>query len=163
MAKKKKAVAERNKFLVFIDDREHSRVALRLACKKAKTNGQRLMLLYVINPHQYNSLFAMGDVMKKERREDVEKLLQSMAEEAHAWCEDVPAIHIREGTPASEIIACIEEDVDISMLILSSTPAASAGGQKLLATLTAALDEKLHIPAMIVPAHLTDQQIEALG
>jgi nucleotide-binding universal stress UspA family protein len=152
----------RAKYLVFIDDNEHSRVALRYACRKARLKGQPVEMLFVINPTDYNSIFAVSDVMRKERREEVEKVLTKMAEEAKDWSGIIPSLNIREGSVAEEIVGCIEQDNDIGMLFISSDPAVASGGVKLLSSLLGQLDEKLHLPMLVVPAHLTDQQIEEL-
>lgn len=156
------ALKARAKYLVFIDDHEHSRVALRYACSKAKLKNQPVELLFVINPTDYNSIFAVSDVMRKERRAEVEKILSDMSKEAQEWSGIIPSINIREGSVAEEISACIAEQGDIGMLVMSSDPTKASGGAKLLGALISQLDEKLHVPMLVVPAHLTDQQIEEL-
>jgi hypothetical protein len=156
------STSTRTKFLVFIDDNEHSRVALRYACRKARLKGQPVEMLFVINPTDYNSIFAVSDVMRQERREEVEKILTKMSEEVQEWSGITPSLNIREGSVADEIVSCIAQDNGIGMLFISSDPAAASGGVKLVSSLLSQLDEKLHLPMLVVPAHLTDQQIEAL-
>ena len=156
-------ISSRSKFLVFMDESEYARVALRFACTRAKARGRPVEMLFIINPIEYNSIFAVSDVMKKDRRAEVEAKLTKFAEEAFAMSGITPSINIREGTPAEEIISCIAEDHAINMLVMCSAPAKASGGSKLLSTIVSEVDEKLHVPVMIVPAHLTDQQIQELN
>lgn len=154
-------IEDRSKLLVVVDDKEGCKTALRYACAKAKVKGQPVEMLYIINPAEFNSVFAMADVMRQQKHQEVEASLKKIAEHA-LNCEGVtPIISIREGQMAEEIIACIEQDYAINMLLLASDTAAEAN--KLLPALTAELDKRLHIPLLVIPSQLTDQQISELA
>ncbi len=150
-----------SKFLVCIDEQEHSRVALRFACYKAKSIGCQVEMLYVIDSSDFNNLFAVGDVMRAERMADAEKLLKRLAEDVHAWSGILPSLAIREGRISEEIIICAEGDNQVTMLVLGAAP---EGEKKsgILPIVVEAIGDKLHIPVLIVPGNLTDQQIQEL-
>jgi hypothetical protein len=163
MGNEEHSVSTRGKYLVFVDDQKYSEVVLKVACSKARAKNNPVELLFVINPSEYNSIFAVGDRMKKERREEVEAFLDTMAAKVKKQYDIIPSINIREGDTADEIISCIDEQHDISMLVMSSSPASASGGGKLLTSIISELDDTLHIPMMIVPPHLTTQQIQELS
>ncbi len=155
--------AIRSKFLVYVDESEDSITALRYACTKAKYRKRPVDILYVINPEDYNTIFSVAEVMKEEREKEAKALLRKLARMAEETSGVKPTTLLREGLALEEIIAQVEEDHDINMLIISSNPSAASGGSKLLTSLAAIADDPLHIPILIVPAHLTDQQIEELN
>lgn len=158
-----KRSASRAKFLVFVDESEHTETTVRFACKKARIKNRPVEMLFVINPGDYNSLLGVSDVMKHDRKKEVELLLKTLAEKAADYTGITPSIIIREGDAEEEIVKIIEGDEDINMLLISSHPSSSVGGTKLLANIAEKLDEKLHIPMMIIPAHLNNEQIVALN
>lgn len=156
-------ISHRAKFLVYVDESESARIAVRFACSKAKIKKRPVEMIFVIDPSDYNSLLAVGDVMKRDKRKEVEELLEEISKEAHEWSGITPSIHIEEGDAKEKLFKCIENDLDINMLIISSDPSASSGGTKLLGEIADAVDHRLHIPVMIVPAHLTDTEIQELN
>ena len=153
----------KSKFLVCVNEKEHSSTALRFACTKAKWRKNAVDMLYVIDPIDYNTVFSVGDKIKEDRRADAEKLLTKMAGEALEWSDINPTAIIREGRIAEEIIACIEADHDINLLVVGTAADGSSGKGGLLTQLTAEIGDKYHIPLLIVPGNLTDQQIEELN
>lgn len=162
-AKTKRTSSKKAKFLVFVDESESSRLAVKFACNKAKIKSRPVEMLFVIDPSDFNSLLAVGDVMKHDRYKEVEDLLKDFAKEAKESAGINPSINIQEGDAEAEIFKCIENDHDINMLIISSAPSEGSGGTKLLGDIAEELDERLHIPMMIVPAHLTDEEINELN
>ncbi len=155
--------SHRAKFLVYVDESKFAPSVVRFACSKAQIKKRPVEMLFVMDPSEYNSLLLGGDMMKRDRRKEAEAFLHDLATQAHEWSGIRPALRICEGDAEKEIIKCIEEDHDINMLIISSNPSSGSGGHKLIATIAERLDETLHIPMMIVPAHLTDEQIEELN
>ncbi|MCB2082413.1 MAG: universal stress protein [Rickettsiales bacterium] len=150
-----------NKFLVCIDEQDHSRVALRFACQKAKRVGCQVEMLYVIDTRDFNNLFAVSDVMRKERRSEAETLLRGLAEDVHTWSGILPSLAVREGMISDEILTCAEEDADVSLLVLGAAPEGERRSG-LLPVVVEAIGDKLSIPVLIVPGNLTDQQIAIL-
>ncbi|MFZ0693929.1 MAG: universal stress protein, partial [Alphaproteobacteria bacterium] len=73
----------------------------------------------------------------------------------------MPVLHIREGSRRDELLALIEEDPSISVLVLAASTKPSGPGP-LIAALTGKFINKVRVPVTIVPGNLTDAQIAAL-
>lgn len=150
------------KLLVCVADNEASRTALRLACLKAKKRGDSIDILTVIEPADFQSLRAVSEQIARERRDQAEKLLAAMADIAQKEAAIMPSLVLREGKIGEEIIAATMEDSDISMLVIGVYPE-SPTAMKLITWLSHRLGDSLLVPVLMVPGHLTDQQLEALA
>lgn len=150
-----------SKILVCVNDNPHSHVALRFACSKARKTNAKVDVLHIVDASNYQSAFAVGDVMRQEMLEEGEKVLQSFAEEAHQWAGVMPSLILREGRVGEEIARTIEQDSSINMLVIGIAPESSGRGS-ILPWLASQLGSKLLIPMTVVPGNLTEQQIKAL-
>ena len=142
-------IAGRVKYLVCVDGTAHSRVAVRFACLRAKN---------VIEPAEFQHWMAVEDVMKEERREETESLLQDLAAEVNEWAGVMPVLTVREGHIGEEILAAVEEDPEISFLVVGAAPPEVKRGS-LISWLAGQLAGRLRIPLVIVPGNLTDEQL----
>ena len=68
---------------------------------------------------------------------------------------------MREGKTADEILALIEENEDIAILVLAAAQSKEGPGP-LVSGLSASLGD-YPIPVAVVPGHLTDEEIDALA
>ncbi len=148
----------RTKFLVCVDGREESRKALTLACLQAKRRNGVVDILHVMPPADFQTLGAIADRMRAERREEAEMLLKILAEEVNKTTGITPSFVLREGEIAEEIVAAVTEDPEV---IAVAQPSATRG--KLIAWLASQLGNKLLVPLMLVPGNLTDQQLEEIS
>ncbi len=148
------------KYLVCVDSREESRVALRLACMKAAASGGSVDLLHVITPADFQTLGAIADRMREERRGEGEQLLKNLSEEANRYG-ITPSLLLREGAAGDEILAAAFEDPNINMIVIGIAQHGSGRGT-LAAWLAGQLGSKLFVPLLMVPGNLTDQQLQAL-
>lgn len=148
------------KYLVCVDNREESRVALRLACMKAVARGSRVGMLHVIPPGDFQTLGMVADRMREERHAEAEQLLTKLADEANTAFGIRPSIMLREGIIGDEILATALEDPDVNMIVIGIAQATGRG--TLAAWLAAQLGHKLFIPLLMVPGNLTDQQLQSL-
>ncbi len=149
------------KFLVCVDRRPQSRVAVRYACRRAKNTGGAVSLLHVIEPVEFQHWIAVEDVMEKERRGDAEQLLQDLSSEVNEWAGIVPEVVLREGDIGEEILAQVEEDPDIDVLVVGAA-APSDTGFSLITFLAGKLVGRLAIPLFIVPGNLSDERIVSM-
>jgi nucleotide-binding universal stress UspA family protein len=149
------------KFLVCVAENDASPMALRMACKRAKRRGDRVDILTVVQPMDFQPLFGMGDRMSDDKREQSEKLLQQLAGIAHEECGITPTLHLREGKLGEQIIAAVMEDSDVTMLVIGLMPGSSTG-TKLVGWLSERIGDELLVPMMLVPGNLTDQQLDTL-
>ena len=156
-----KTMVKSTKFLVCVDGREESKIALRLACMKANARGSRVCMLHVIQPADFQTLGAIADRMREERKAEGNQLLSTLAEEAFATYGIRPDMVLREGSTGDEIIAAAFEDPDVNMIALGVAQH-TAGRGKLTAWLASQLGSKLYVPLLMVPGNLTDQQLQSI-
>lgn len=149
------------KYLVCVDNREESKIALRLACMKANARGSQVCMLHIIPPADFQTLGAIADRMREERKQEGMALLNTLAEEAFGTYGIRPVIVLREGSTGDEIIAAAMEDADVNMIALGIAQQNTSRG-KLAAWLASQLGSKLFVPLLMVPGNLTDQQLQSL-
>jgi len=148
-------------FLVVIDETEEMRVALRYAALRAFHTGGKVALLCVIEPPGVQISQAVEERMEEERREEAEQLISKLTADVQGTCGTVPVVYIREGRRRDELLALINEEPSISVLVL-----AAGAGQEGPGPLISAMigrTGQLHVPITIVPGGLTDDQIAALA
>jgi nucleotide-binding universal stress UspA family protein len=148
-------------FLVVVDETEEMHVALRFAARRACRTGGRLALLYVIEPSDFQHWQAVDDLMQDDKREEAENLLRELSKGIETVCNHIPLFYIRTGLRREELLKLIEEEPDISILILGASPAQEGPGP-LISYLAGRMSGRLRIPFTIVPGGLTDEQVEAL-
>ncbi len=151
----------KSKYLVCVDQHEESRVALRLACMKANARGLQVVMVHVIPPADFQTLGAIADRMREERKREGQTLLSTLAEEAFATYGIRPFTVLREGSTGDEILETILSDVDINIVVIGTTPP-GVGRGKLTSWLSTQLGNKLLIPLLMVPGNLTDQQLHSI-
>ncbi len=150
-------------FLVCVNDKPHSKTALRFACTRAKRINSEVLLMYVVDPVDYNSLFSVGDVIKEERVQHAEDILETMVEDAKKWAKITPRTKVCEGLIKDEVIKLIQEDSSISLLVLGVAADGSSNKTGLLTQLAGEIGDEFNIPMLIVPGNLTDAQIKELN
>ncbi len=151
-------VSGRVKFLVCVDRRPQTRVAVRYACWRAKNTGGTVSLLHVIEPPEFQHWAAVGGVMDAERREEAGQLLEDLSLEVNDWAGLRPELSVREGEIGEEILAQVREDSEVDVLVVG---AAAPGDRSfsLITFLTEKLLGHLTVPLVVVPGNLTDEQI----
>jgi len=146
-------------FLVVVDDSPERAVALRYACLRARKGGGRVALLRVIEPVGLVEWAGVGVMMQEERRAEAEKLLAGLAAEVNEITGGYPILIIREGDPRDELLALLEEDPRISILVLAMAPG-SGGPGPLITALTGRYASRLTVPMTLVPGTLDDKELD---
>jgi hypothetical protein len=148
-------------FLVVIDETEEMRIALRYAALRAFHTGGKVALLCVIEPPGVQISQAVEERMEEERREEAERLISKLTADVKSACGSMPVVYIREGRRRDELLALINEEPSISVLVL----AAGAGQEGPGPLITAMIGRtgQLRVPITIVPGGLTDDQIAVLA
>ena len=154
------ATAKRDRvFLVVVDDSTERDVALRYACLRARNGGGRVALLRVLEPVGMIEWAGVGVLMAEERREEAEKLLSGLGAQVREITGGLPILLIREGEARDELLALLEEDPRISILVLASAPTGSGPGP-LISALTGRYAARVRVPMTIVPGGLDDKELE---
>ena len=148
-------------FLVVVDDSPERAVALRYACLRARNGGGRVALLRVIEPEGITEWAGVGAMMAEERREEAEKLLSGLAAQVTEMTGGLPILMIREGQARDELLALLEEDPRISILVLASAGGGGGSGPgPLISALTGRYASRVRVPMTIVPGNLDDKEME---
>ena len=149
-------------FLVVVDETPEHRIAVRYASRRAAHTGGRLALLYVIEPSELQTFLAIEELARAEGREKAEELLQKLCEENAPVVGSMPIVFIREGRARDELLALVNEEPSISILVLAAGTGPEGPGP-LISYLTGKNAAKLRIPITIVPGGLTMEQVDALS
>jgi nucleotide-binding universal stress UspA family protein len=151
------------KFLVVIDETPECDRAVYYASRRAVRTGGKLVMLACISTGEASQQWlGVGDLMRAEARDEVEKRLDHFSARArHLAGIDAERV-IREGNKPEEIQKLIEEDPDISILVLAASTE-SQGPGPLVSSLAGSRSVTMTIPITIVPGELTDEELDALA
>ena len=148
-------------FLVVVDQTEEMKTALYFACRRALRTGGRVALLYVIEPPEFQHWLGVERVMEAEAREEAEESLKSMAEYVQSIVGKMPILHVRQGRRRDELLALINEDPAISVLVLG-TAAGHEDPGPLVNYLISQLGGQIRLPVILVPGQLTEPEVDAV-
>ena len=146
-------------FLLVVDDSEEMRIALRYACRRAKSTGGRIALLYVTEPAGEQHWVAVGDLMREERRAEAERRMQELSSVVQDMTGTTPVLYVREGSLRDELLRLLDEEPSISILVLGAG-SGPAGPGPLVTALAGKMSGRLRVPLMIVPGVLSAEDIE---
>lgn len=148
------------KFLVIIDESEECARAVRFAARRVVRTGARLLMLSVTDRSDFQQWLGVGDLMQEEANERSQALIDGFAQK----CRDLGVTDIESmivsGKKADQIMRVIDEDLDISFLVLGAGTGAKGPGPlvSMLASRSA-----FAIPVVVVPGALSDAEIDALA
>jgi nucleotide-binding universal stress UspA family protein len=150
------------KLLVLVDDARDCGKAVYYAARRAARIGAKLVLLRVIES-SYRELdwLGVGDVIETEQQQEAQLLLDNHVRRAQDLGAGSPETVIRKGDTAHEILKLIQGDEDIAILVLAA--GSSRKGPGPIISDLARSAGTYPIPVVIVPAHLSDAELEALS
>lgn len=148
------------KFLVVLDDSRECLNAMRFAAMRARNTGGGVQILSVIAPDEFNHWIGVGDLMREEARERIHAHFEVFAK----WMRDKqgvdPELVIREGEAVSEIMAQVQDNPDIGVLVLGAGTGRKGPGP--LVTQLTKNAGALPIPITIVPGELSKERLESI-
>ncbi len=148
------------KFLVVVDKTPECHKALRFAARRAKNTGGGVSLLYVIEPEDFQHWIAVQDAMRSEAWAEAQARLEALAEEVKALVGVIPEVAVREGQRRDELLAHIDADSEIRLLVLGA--GVDDGPGPLIKSLVGQMGGRLPIPVTVVPGALSLEEIDAL-
>ena len=148
-------------FLCVVDDSDELSQALRFSCARAKRVGGRVSLLYVIEPAEFQHWASVGDLMREERRQEAEEMLSIISAIVQKRTGKMPLVYIREGILHEQLMELIEQELDVSLLVLGAATGTDGPGP-LVSYLVQKMASRLRIPVTVVPGSLTDEEIDAI-
>jgi nucleotide-binding universal stress UspA family protein len=150
------------KCLVIVDDTAEWDRAVYYASRWAIRVGGGVVMLRIIEIEDQNQQWlGVADIMRAEAHENANAALDRAAGRANGIAAITPERVIREGSAIEQIREVIEEDADITMLVLAASPGAEGPGP--LVTTMANSMGSFPIPVMIVPGELSDADVDALS
>ena len=146
------------RLLVIVDEAPDCEKAVYYAARRAARIGATVVLLRVIEP-SYGEVgwLAVTDLM----REEAQQLLNKHAQRAQEIAGILPETLVCEGSPAQQLLNVIQHDEDIAILVLAA--GSTEIGPGALVSDLARTAGTYPIPVVIVPAHLTDEELDALS
>jgi nucleotide-binding universal stress UspA family protein len=119
-------------------------------------------LLRVVDPPQTESPFlGVAQMLRIEAEEEARQLLARWTALAQAVAAEPPETLIEQGDAATEIFRVIDADEDMAMLVLAAGSSHEDPGP-LVAQLGRTAGT-YPIPVVIVPTHLSDEELDALS
>jgi nucleotide-binding universal stress UspA family protein len=150
------------KYLVVIDESPECDRAVYYASRRAARTGAGVLMLLVIEPHdRHQQWLGVADIMKAEAHEAANAVLDRFAARANGVAGITPERVIRDGQKAEEILKLIDEDEDITTLVLAAGTGKEGPGPLVASMGKNAADYP--IPVAIVPGHLGDAELDALS
>jgi nucleotide-binding universal stress UspA family protein len=149
-------------FLVVVDETAEHHLALQYAARRAAHTGGRLALLHVVEPTDFQHWISVEELAREERREAAEQLMQRLCDQCAPIAGSMPVVYIREGRTQDQLLALINEEPGISILVLAAGTGSSGPGP-LVTHLAGKAAARLRIPITIVPGGLTVEQVDALS
>ncbi len=150
------------KFLIVVDETPECINAMRFAARRAQKTGGGMTMLYVIEPDEFQHWIGVAEVMRSEAREAAEARLLQLADEMQALSGVTPEFAIREGKKAEEVLAIIEEDHNIGVLVLGAGEGDGEGPGPLVSYLVTKMGHRLPVPVTVVPGGMTLERIDAV-
>ena len=148
-------------FLCVVDNTEECRNAIYFSARRTQRAGGRLALLYIMEPAEFQHWMSVEEKMRQEAREEAEGFLKEYACQAREWTDGAPTLYLREGKPAETILALIEEEPRISILVLGAGTDKKGPGP-LVSSIGGKMSGKFPIPITIVPGNLSQEQLDML-
>jgi nucleotide-binding universal stress UspA family protein len=148
--------------MVVVDDTPECARAVHFAARRASRTGASMLMLAVVVPPDNFEWIGVGEAMLAEAQEEAEKLLEDAAKEARSAAGLEPEQVVLVGEKSEVITRLIEEDQDISFLVLAAGTGKEGPGP-LVTTIAGNAASTFPIPVVIVPGTLTDDEIDALA
>ncbi len=155
----------RRKFLVVVDESGEVESALYYAASRIQRSSGSLVLLYIIEPGDFQHWAGVRQVQVEEETVKAKALFRLFRRKLQlAGFEGIEIEDlIREGKPADEIMAHIADDEDVAILVLGAATDAKGPGP-LVASLAAGNQSGgFPVPVTVVPGQLSLEDIKALA
>lgn len=153
------------KFLLIVDESTEVESALYYAAARVVRSSGMILMLYVIEPQDFQHWAGVRQVQVEEETLKARALFRLFRRKLHqVGFENIPCEElVREGRTAEEIMKTIAEDEDVSILVLGASTDPNGPGP-LVSTLAAgSAAGSFPIPITIVPGNLAFDDIIALA
>jgi nucleotide-binding universal stress UspA family protein len=167
MAKQRRVFEQghHRKFLVVVDDSPEVESALFYAALRISHTSGRLLLLYIIEPQEYQHWAGVRQVQLEEETNKAKALFRLMRRKLNnagfeaTEHEEV----IVEGSTSEQIVKLIEDDEDIAILVLGASADPKGPGPLVSSLGSGQMAGNFHIPITVVPGTLTLEDLKAFA
>ena len=153
------------KFLVVVDESAEVESALYYAALRISHTSGRLLLLYIIEPQEYQHWAGVRQVQLEEETNKAKALFRLMRRKLNNG--GFEAIEheeaILEGNKSEQIVKLIEEDEDIAILVLGASADPKGPGPLVSALGSGQMAGNFHIPITVVPGTLSLEDLKAFA
>tara|TARA_B100000902_G_C27293367_1_gene908506 strand:- start:783 stop:1241 length:459 start_codon:yes stop_codon:yes gene_type:complete len=150
------------KFLVVMDDSPEFVNALRFAAIRASKTGGQVEILGIIAPEEFQHWLGVAEQMKYEAKERIKEHFKIFSEIIEKEEGIIPELVIREGDKVTEVLAQVQEDPEVGIIVLGAG-ISSEGPGPLVTQLVARQGGTLPVPVTIVPGSLTKESIVSVS
>lgn len=145
--------------LVCVDTLNPSRASLRYACYKAKKSNLAVQIVTVVEPSHQNLIFGSKDI-GRQKRTMLENSLKALTDEIFTETGVMPAISIREGDIAREILMELRSINDCVMAMFSKS-SDSLSDDTLLPKILKKIGLKIKVPILIIPKNIDEELLKS--
>jgi nucleotide-binding universal stress UspA family protein len=167
MAKQRRVFEQghHRKFLVVVDDSPEVESALFYAALRISHTSGRLLLLYIIEPQEYQHWAGVRQVQLEEETNKAKALFRLMRRKLNnAGFEAMEHEEvILEGAKSEQIVKLIEDDEDIAILVLGASADPKGPGPLVSALGSGQMAGNFHIPITVVPGTLSLEDLKAFA
>lgn len=153
------------KFLLVVDESQEVESALYYAASRIAHSSGIIVMLYVIEPQEYQHWAGIRQVQIEEETNKARALFRLFRRKLNqAGFEHIPVEEvIREGQKPEQIMKTIEEDEDVAILVLGAATDAKGPGPLVSSLAAGKMAGTFPIPITIVPGNLALDAILALA
>jgi nucleotide-binding universal stress UspA family protein len=151
----------RRKFLAIVDNTPECERAIAYAAWRARSTGGAVVLLFVIETADFQQWLGVEQIMREDANTAARAALDAHAARVREKAGVEPELVVREGAAAQEIHKLIEDDQDIAILVLAAGGAKEGPGP--LVASVAGKGAAFPVPVTVVPAGLSDEELEMLA
>jgi nucleotide-binding universal stress UspA family protein len=148
-----------------VDDSEEVEAALFFSALRVAHTSGSVLLLYVIEPQEYQHWVGVRQVQLEEETTKAKALFRMFRRKLNtAGFESVPTEEvILEGKKAEKIVELIDDDEDIAVLTLGASTDTKGPGPLVSSLAAGATAGSFPIPITIVPGNLALEDLQALA
>lgn len=149
-------------YLIVWNDAEEFLISLRYTARLAAANNAHVGVLATIDDQEFQHWKNVETMMRKELRENTEKLVWSVAKKVNELNGQIPILYVKEGkAPENAVVETLDADPNIKMVIM--TGSVSSGGPGGLVNYFSSKGlSKLRVPFVIIPGNITQNDIDSL-
>lgn len=153
------------KFLLVVDDSQEVESALYYAASRILRSSGILVMLYAIEPQEFQHWVGVRQVQLEEETNKARALFRLFKRKLHnVGFENIPVEEvIREGTKAEELMKLIDEDEDIAILVLGASVDPKGPGPLVSSLALGRAAGAFPIPITVVPGNLALEDILTLA